>query len=346
MIINDLLLKSFRDFKNINITLGNKTTLLIGKNGTGKTSLLTGLMYSLNLLFTKGISNCPKEAKLPILHKESKFPIFINTTATINGNTINWSLVKNNDKGRLLKTFYKEAIDIAKSLYTTNYDNIPILSFYGSSYIEMDDNVSNLDDDILKFTTDIVSRFSENMDLTNELIIPFDNLSRSYKRIFSIVFNIAYKSYILNGNQEPTGIVIIDDIDMYLHPNMQCVIIDKLEKSFPLIQFIISTHSALIVSNFRADGIQNKTIKLISKNGIISSINVENVYGIDYTTTLMEVMGSGYRASTVDKLINVCLGLYGKKEYDKADKIYSMLKEYLGGKIPEKLDHEINMAKL
>ena len=120
--------------------------------------------------------------------------------------------------------------------------------------------------------------------------ILFENLPQGYNRLLSIVFDIAYRSYIINPEKEPNGIVFIDEIELHLHPALQQEILQRLRKTFPKIQFIVTTHSPLVISNLKSDEGNNKIIKL--KNDGIHYTNqaVENIFGIDYTTSLMDVM--------------------------------------------------------
>lgn len=173
----------------------------------------------------------------------------------------------------------------------------------------------------------------------------FEDLPQGYKRLFSIVMDIAYRSFILNKDHEPTGIVIIDEIETHLHPSLQQEALQRIIKTFPKIQFIISTHSPLVISNINADGLENKIIKLQHIEEKYYSDEVENIYGIDYSTNLAEVMDVGYRISTIDKLINMYLVLYGNKKEAEAKIIWNKLEEYLGGTVPYLLQKEINHQK-
>ena len=93
------------------------------------------------------------------------------------------------------------------------------------------------------------------------------------------------------------------------------------------------------------DGIENKIIKLNYEDGKYSKQYIENVYGLDYTTNLKDIMGSDYRPTTIDKYINAYLFLYGKNKTEDANKMIEKLKEYLGGTIPKLLLEEINNQK-
>ena len=108
----------------------------------------------------------------------------------------------------------------------------------------------------------------------------FDNLPQGYKRLFSIVFDIAYRSYILNQAKEPEGIVFIDEIELHLHPSLQQEVLGRLRKTFPKIQFIVSTHSLLVISNLKSENNSNKIIRLENDGLTYSNEPVENIYGI------------------------------------------------------------------
>lgn len=73
------------------------------------------------------------------------------------------------------------------------------------------------------------------------------NLSQGEKTLIALVSDIARRLVILNPSLENPlngyGIVLIDEIDLHLHPKWQQTIVQKLENTFPNIQFILSTHS-------------------------------------------------------------------------------------------------------
>src|SRR5690606_37938912 len=75
--------------------------------------------------------------------------------------------------------------------------------------------------------------------------------------------DIAYRCAILNGFlgykavQESHGIVMIDELDMHLHPNWQRFVVNDLKKAFPNIQFVVTTHSPFIVQSVESDELIN-----------------------------------------------------------------------------------------
>ena len=85
-----------------------------------------------------------------------------------------------------------------------------------------------------------------NMDYKSML---FEQLPAGYKRLYYIVFDIAYRSYLLNGHTDSSGIVLIDELDLHLHPSLEQEVLQRFRNTFPHIQFIVSTHSPLVISN-------------------------------------------------------------------------------------------------
>lgn len=85
----------------------------------------------------------------------------------------------------------------------------------------------------------------------------FDHMSDGFKSIICIVAETAYRCVQLNGFlgkeavRKTPGVVLIDELDLYLHPRWQQHLLDDLCKAFPLIQFIVSTHSPFIIQSVR-----------------------------------------------------------------------------------------------
>lgn len=87
--------------------------------------------------------------------------------------------------------------------------------------------------------------------------IPFESLSDGYRGVIKIVSDIAARMCILNPYlQEDTltktpGIVVIDELDLSLHPSWQKRIVKILEELFPKVQFICASHSPFIIQSLR-----------------------------------------------------------------------------------------------
>lgn len=84
---------------------------------------------------------------------------------------------------------------------------------------------------------------------------PFSSLSDGYRNMLAMVADIAHRTSILNpqlGNraaQESPGVVLIDELDLHLHPRWQRRVVADLMKAFPKVQFIATTHSPFIIQS-------------------------------------------------------------------------------------------------
>jgi predicted ATP-binding protein involved in virulence len=109
-------------------------------------------------------------------------------------------------------------------------------------------------------------------------IVPVSYLSDGYKDIIGIISDIAYRMAILNPKlgrdvllQTP-GIVLIDEIEVHLHPKWQQKILNILKNIFPKVQFIITTHSPIVVSTTE----NNEALELYREKDRIKYMKVGN----------------------------------------------------------------------
>ena len=87
-------------------------------------------------------------------------------------------------------------------------------------------------------------------------------LSSGEKTLLGLVADLTRRLYLANriGNPlEGVGIVLIDEVDLHLHPNWQRKVVLKLMEIFPNVQFVVTTHSPLVLSN-----IYSKHIRIIA----------------------------------------------------------------------------------
>ena len=86
-------------------------------------------------------------------------------------------------------------------------------------------------------------------------VLPFSALSDGYRNVIKIILDIATRMCILNpylkgeALKMTHGVVVIDELDLSLHPTWQRRIIQILKTLFPKIQFICATHSPFIIQS-------------------------------------------------------------------------------------------------
>ena len=87
----------------------------------------------------------------------------------------------------------------------------------------------------------------------------FSYMSDGLQSVINIVSEIAHRCIELNGFmgedaiKKTPGVVMIDEMDLYLHPHWQKHILQDFQNAFPRIQFIVSTHSPFIIQSLRAN---------------------------------------------------------------------------------------------
>jgi predicted ATP-binding protein involved in virulence len=87
---------------------------------------------------------------------------------------------------------------------------------------------------------------------------PFTNLSDGQRCILALVGDIAQKAATLNPHlganvlSETPGIVLVDELDLHLHPKWQRNVIEDLRTTFPAVQFICTTHSPFLIQSLRS----------------------------------------------------------------------------------------------
>ena len=93
-------------------------------------------------------------------------------------------------------------------------------------------------------------------------ILRVDQLSDGVKNMLAMVADIAYRCVLLNSHlgsqaaQQTPGIVMIDEVDMHLHPSWQQTVLSSLTTAFPNIQFIVTTHSPQVLSTVHRENIR------------------------------------------------------------------------------------------
>jgi hypothetical protein len=98
-----------------------------------------------------------------------------------------------------------------------------------------------------------------------EVSLPLMSLSQGYQAaiawVADLVGQVIWEASLVDIDEtgvpldEMEGIVLIDEIDLHLHPQWQVGFIDAIGKTFPSIQFIVTTHSPILLTGLAADEI-------------------------------------------------------------------------------------------
>ncbi len=126
---------------------------------------------------------------------------------------------------------------------------------------------------------------------------------------------------------EAEAVVLIDEVDLHLHPKWQRQIVRNLTAAFPRCQFIATTHSPQVIGEVEHDRIQ------IIANGEVYSPT--HSYGVDASRVLEEIMDADPRAQEVDALLSHISQEVGKQRYESARGLLVQLVAKLGEDDPE-----------
>lgn len=130
----------------------------------------------------------------------------------------------------------------------------------------------------------------------------FDQLSDGQRNMVAMVGDIAIKAALLNSNlgdravKETPGVVLIDELDLHLHPRWQRRVVADLQKTFPKIQFFCTTHSPQIIGE-----VPREAVHILGASG---SEPAPVAYGADSNWILEHVMEAEQRSAPATKMIH------------------------------------------
>lgn len=173
-------------------------------------------------------------------------------------------------------------------------------------------------------------------------IIEAERLSDGYKRLMNIVIDIAFRSALLNREvlgvdaaKKSFGTVLIDEIDMHLHPSLQSSVLQRLKKTFSNIQFIVTTHSPMVMANLRSS--DEDVIYKLAYNNVNDKYEIEEVsaYGRDISSVVDVVLGILPRNKETDDKLRELFDLIDQDKISEAKCVLSKLKEEYTDSLPE-----------
>jgi len=165
--------------------------------------------------------------------------------------------------------------------------------------------------------------------------LSLNQLSDGEKNMIAMVGDIVRRLAMANPKLpnplEGNGIVLIDEIDLHLHPAWQRVIVPKLTEVFPNCQFIITTHSPQILSHVRAEDV----FLLIQKNDNMDVIKPTESYGKSSDRLLEDILGVESRPKSIQEELHKLFQLIQKQDLDKAKELMKKLEKEIEGREPE-----------
>lgn len=376
MRLDRLHIKNFRCYEDAAFDFQPGFNLVVGVNGSGKTSLLQAIAVSFiefgNAVKPSQISIKDEDIRFVIDRFENRsrferqYPLLVQGTGLFFGVT-EWILKRDGDSFPPLvnSAFDAEMVKLKQKINLAMPIDLPVLAFYRSNrrwqgagvsaefaakqrlsrfdgYANWFDAVADLSD----FESWLISRTLERMqdlldanqhsaDFNDELVwvnsaiacaiphaqnlrydlrlqsllidinqktIPFNELSDGQRGMIALFTDIARRMCILNPHmgkdvlKNTSGVIIIDELDIHLHPAWQRSIVPALTKAFPKVQFIAASHSPQIIGSLKPEEV------IVLHNGESSHPRV--TYGLDSSSVLEEVMGVDQREPEIENLLS------------------------------------------
>ena len=165
-------------------------------------------------------------------------------------------------------------------------------------------------------------------------------LSDGFKTVLVLVLDIVSRIIMLNSDipditpeqlLQTSGVVLIDEIDLHLHPSWQQHILQDLIKAFPNIQFIVSTHSPQVVS-----GIPKECLRIFANKELQT---IENqTQGTETDTILASVFDTEASIQNLEivKDYNKLLQMLAEETFgEEWDALYQKLEKHYGPDSPQ-----------
>lgn len=365
MKIKKLKIEGVGGIRNLDLSFNSNMNLLCGPNGIGKTTILETIAHifsngytnilkrNVNSEISKIIAEIDNDGTL--LNKEVQFDTFVpekhtniqgfyqftsgiislKTTRTFQYQSLQ-SVTKDSNKEN--NTLWSEAIN---GINLTDIKNWFVNRYLYSAHEGALTSEQLKNYELAKSCFSFLNEnyiFSKVDASSNEIMIKtpsgeiyYEYLSSGFKSIISILFGIIkeiefrFKEPRINA-EDFKGIILIDEIELHLHPEWQEKIVDVLLKTFPHAQFFASTHSPHVIQTAKSNQIialGNENNNVIQRQMPITQFGFQ---GWTIEEVLTDVMGMpNLRTEIFHQLISEFQVEIDSEKFEKANQIFEKL---------------------
>jgi predicted ATP-binding protein involved in virulence len=170
----------------------------------------------------------------------------------------------------------------------------------------------------------------------NDQLLFLEQLSDGERGLLALVFDLARRLAIANPDSddpitEGIAIVLIDEIELHLHPKWQRDVLRRLRGTFKACQFVVTTHSPLVLGEVPA-----RCVRFLEfVDGKVKVFTPSEAYGMDANRILHEFMGASVRNQQVEADLKALFELIDEEQFDDARSAISNLEKKLGEAEPE-----------
>jgi len=156
----------------------------------------------------------------------------------------------------------------------------------------------------------------------NDMTLNVEQLSQGEKSLMALIGDIARRLAMMNPKLENPlegdGIVLIDEVDMHLHPKWQRTLIKQLTSTFPKCQFVLTTHSPLVISDSK-----DVLAYIVEDDDGLTAL--PSMYGLDANTILLSVMDTAVRNEDVQQKLDDVLDKIQGGDFVKSKELIDLL---------------------
>lgn len=400
MYLEKISLKNYKAIKDLEIDFQPRMNLLVGDNGSGKTSVLDGIAVALSGLFVNvegvRVKNIAKEDVHIVVSTagdNSKTvsycePVLAGCRLKTDRCDYTWNRIKEQASSTQTKIDDRSGCIWMKNLTNTPGTSLPLFSYqsaarvwkvrrgdFGGEWKRLDDRrcgyigcldasmdvkaiqqwcmnqeiaavnrgkkiseYENFKKTICIFMKEInelehmpeiyySGQFKELVYKDVQEEIALSKLSAGYQSLLWMMMDLAYRAAILNPElndfSQVQGTVLIDEVDMHLHPKWQWNIIKALSTTFPDVQFIIATHSPIVISSA-------KEANVILLDEEKEATYLPDSYGYKVDDVLKFRQESIIRPKNIQNLVNMIDADVEDEDFVTADSMLIELKDIMG----------------
>jgi len=161
-------------------------------------------------------------------------------------------------------------------------------------------------------------------------------LSDGERGLLALVFDLTRRLAIANPDSDDpiadgVALVLIDEIELHLHPKWQRDVLQRLRDIFKACQFVVTTHSPLVLGEVPA-----RCVRFLEfVDGKVGVTVPTEAYGMDANRILQEFMGAPVRNRQVDGELKTLFELIDQERFDDARSAIKALEDKLGADEPE-----------
>ncbi len=165
-------------------------------------------------------------------------------------------------------------------------------------------------------------------------VVAYPQLSDGYRNMLALVGDLAWRAAVLNPQfedraaAETTGVVLVDEIELHLHPRWQRLVVPLLTRVFPRLQFVLTTHSPQVLASAKAEW-----VRLLRGGG--TAERVAHVHGWDSNAVLAAILDAGERPPETAEALGKLFEHVDRERWPEARAAYEALVADLGALDPE-----------